>query len=155
LFDFGIAKELKIVDFVNEPDMYKATGMTGTRAFMAPEVAMFRPYGFSADVYSFAMLSGKLWHWRWHIPTRAQVGIITSLFSWTSVVNDMIAQSWAADSTRKPTFDTLCHILYENTYPNQKIVVKRVPETKYRLNVQQQRTHAYKLTYTHAHTDTR
>ena len=60
LFDFGLAKELKVVDLLesrpNEDDRYNATGLTGSRIFMAPEVATCQPYGLKADVYSFAML---------------------------------------------------------------------------------------------------
>jgi serine/threonine protein kinase len=56
LFDFGLVKELKPRDLVEKPDGYKATGVTGSRRYMAPEVALCRPYGFSADVYSFGIL---------------------------------------------------------------------------------------------------
>jgi serine/threonine protein kinase len=125
LFDFGIAKELKIVDLVQEPDMYRATGMTGTRAFMAPEVAMFRPYGFSADVYSFGMLmwevmalemaysdvSSSRWHYQTVVLGNARPRNLQ--YNLPPVINDMIVKSWSADPKRRPTFDTLCHILYD------------------------------------------
>jgi serine/threonine protein kinase len=38
LFDFGLAKELKKKDLVEPPDGFEATGLTGSRRYMAPEV---------------------------------------------------------------------------------------------------------------------
>jgi len=57
LFDFGLAKELKTRDLVDGcTDSYNATGMTGSRRYMAPEVVESKPYGLRADVYSFGIL---------------------------------------------------------------------------------------------------
>lgn len=56
LFDFGCAKELKVKNLIEQPDGYRATPMTGTIGYMAPEVMLGLPYGLSVDVYSFAML---------------------------------------------------------------------------------------------------
>ena len=57
LFDFGLAKEL---DPLQETEigsgLYKMSGGTGSRRFMAPEVALSEPYALSADVYSFSIL---------------------------------------------------------------------------------------------------
>ena len=37
LFDFGLAKELKAKDMVeDEPDSFHATGLVGSRRYMAP-----------------------------------------------------------------------------------------------------------------------
>lgn len=41
LFDFGLAKELKERDLQVPPDGYEATGLTGSRRYMAPEVCYF------------------------------------------------------------------------------------------------------------------
>lgn len=75
LFDFGLAKELKpryltrnarhntsmhqlnFEDDANDAiDTYKLTGCTGSRRYMAPEVAFGHPYNHRADVYSFGVL---------------------------------------------------------------------------------------------------
>lgn len=58
MFDFGLAKELKKEDMVND-DAYKATGLTGSRRWMAPEVCLCKPYGLSSDVFSYCLL---FWH---------------------------------------------------------------------------------------------
>lgn len=55
LFDFGLAKELNPRERVAD-DTYKMSGNTGTRRYMAPEVVLNKPYGLSADVYSFGVL---------------------------------------------------------------------------------------------------
>eukprot|EP00934_Nitzschia_sp_Nitz4_P005145 Nitzschia sp. Nitz4//scaffold45_size130396//74453//75795//NITZ4_003456-RA/size130396-snap-gene-0.127-mRNA-1//1//CDS//3329552419//5135//frame0 len=59
LFDFGLAKELDPLQ--RNPDgMYEMSGGTGSRRFMAPEVALGEPYNLSADIYSFAILFWEL-----------------------------------------------------------------------------------------------
>jgi serine/threonine protein kinase len=60
IFDFGLCKELKSKLLMAHPDhgsddmedTYKLTGRSGTRRYMAPEVALSRPYNDKADVYS-------------------------------------------------------------------------------------------------------
>ena len=47
LFDFGLARE-------TNPSQ-RLTSMTGSREYMAPEVAQSQPYGLSADVFSFGV----------------------------------------------------------------------------------------------------
>ena len=54
LFDLGLVKELQPLDEDNDGN-YKLS-MAGTPRYMAPECGMYRPYNFSADVYSFCML---------------------------------------------------------------------------------------------------
>lgn len=58
LFDFGLAKELDPLQKVG--DMYEMSGGTGSRRFMAPEVALGEAYNLSADIYSFAILFWEL-----------------------------------------------------------------------------------------------
>ena len=59
LFDFGLAKELK--PHRRLPDgTYQLTGNTGSRRYMAPEVAGVRPYNLSVDAYSFGILLWEL-----------------------------------------------------------------------------------------------
>ncbi len=71
LFDFGLAKELQPRDRIG-PGEYNASGRTGTRRYMSPEVALCLPYGKPADVYSFAILF-------WEVLALEQVS--TSIFT--------------------------------------------------------------------------
>eukprot|EP00540_Astrosyne_radiata_P014168 CAMPEP_0116832480 /NCGR_PEP_ID=MMETSP0418-20121206/5915_1 /TAXON_ID=1158023 /ORGANISM="Astrosyne radiata, Strain 13vi08-1A" /LENGTH=404 /DNA_ID=CAMNT_0004461845 /DNA_START=15 /DNA_END=1229 /DNA_ORIENTATION=+ len=54
LFDFGLAKELDPRQKFK--GKYEMSGATGSRRYMAPEVALSHPYHLSADVYSFGIL---------------------------------------------------------------------------------------------------
>mmetsp|Transcript_22592 Transcript_22592/g.40773 ORF Transcript_22592/g.40773 Transcript_22592/m.40773 type:complete len:423 (-) Transcript_22592:190-1458(-) len=57
IFDFGLSKQLpRIAKDMNHSGLYKLTGLTGSRMYMAPEVALCKFYGLSADVYSFGIL---------------------------------------------------------------------------------------------------
>lgn len=64
LFDFGLAKELKPKLLKASPnhrpgdvlDTYKLTGRSGSRRYMAPEVAFSAPYNEKVDVFSFGIV---------------------------------------------------------------------------------------------------
>ena len=55
LFDFGLAKELKKEERVEE-DKYHNSEQTGTKRYMAPEVYMSNLYGLPADIYGFSVI---------------------------------------------------------------------------------------------------
>jgi len=55
--DFGLAKELKEKHL---DGTYKLTGNTGSRRYMAPEVAKEQHYGLPVDVFSFGILLHEL-----------------------------------------------------------------------------------------------
>jgi len=54
LFDFGLAVCVK--KNRTHDTTYRMTGNTGSLAYMAPEVALRKPYNEKVDVYSFAIL---------------------------------------------------------------------------------------------------
>lgn len=59
LFDFGLCKELRSKDLVNESgdeELYNLTGFVGCLPYMAPEVYLGEPYNTRADVYSYGLL---------------------------------------------------------------------------------------------------
>lgn len=55
VFDLGLAKEVHPHE-AHKDGTYHLTGMTGSLRYMAPEVAVKKPYNSSADVYSFGIL---------------------------------------------------------------------------------------------------
>ncbi|CAB9529891.1 activated protein kinase catalytic subunit alpha-1 [Seminavis robusta] len=59
IFDFGLAKELKPNES-HADGRYQLTGNTGSRRYMAPEVAKELPYNQTVDVYSFGILLHEL-----------------------------------------------------------------------------------------------
>ena len=54
IFDFSVAICVDKQDAENE--CYELNGFTGTPAYMAPEVAQWKPYNEKADIYSFAVI---------------------------------------------------------------------------------------------------
>ena len=56
LFDFGLTKELRPRDRIRT-DEYRASGQTGSRRYMAPEVVLCKNYGLKADI-SLKILTG-------------------------------------------------------------------------------------------------
>lgn len=56
IFDLGVSRHLPS----NEKEgTYKMSGQTGSQRYMAPEVMMSKPYGLSADTYSWAVLTAE------------------------------------------------------------------------------------------------
>ena len=55
IFDFGLAKELDPKQRA-EDGTFKLTGDTGSLRYMAPEVAQYKPYNETADVFSLSIL---------------------------------------------------------------------------------------------------
>ena len=58
LFDFGACTCIRKRTNSSEP--YEMTGNTGTPLYMAPEVALRRPYSEKVDIYSFGMILWQL-----------------------------------------------------------------------------------------------
>jgi serine/threonine protein kinase len=120
IFDFGLAKELKVKDLVKKPDGYESTGLTGSRRYMSPEVVRCLPYGFSADVYSFGILSWQVialqtpfadfdadMHFdrvitKGRRPNRSALHILPKL------LQKMVEDCWSEDPSARPTFRQIC-----------------------------------------------
>jgi serine/threonine protein kinase len=122
IFDFGLAKELKVVDLVEEPDRYEATGLTGSRIFMAPEVATCQPYGFASDVFSFSMLMWEVIaldevYQHMSVNEHFEKVILGGLRPKSlrrelpQSLNVMMELSWATDPRERPTFGAILRTL--------------------------------------------
>jgi serine/threonine protein kinase len=121
LFDFGLAKRIKIA---NEDDgLYKLTGETGSTRYMSPEVALNQPYGWTADVYSLAILTYEVLSLK--IPF---AGIAPSTFyrvvfvdgerppldpSWPTRLQRLLESMWDADPKARPTSEQVVTTLEE------------------------------------------
>ena len=117
IFDFGLAKELKPCDREGQ-DQYHSSGLAGTRRYMAPEVAEVSPYGFSADVYSFAILLWEMLtlntafdkysrerHYKEIIVEGKRPNLSRS---WPFVIKNLLQRCWAAKPSDRPTFQSVC-----------------------------------------------
>lgn len=121
IFDFGVAKELKAQDLIDPPFGYNATGLTGTRRYMAPEVLLSAPYGPPADVFSFTILAWQMLSLKRPFPSLdneehtkhvAIQGKRPSLLScFSNLLRDILTQGWAQDPMLRPSFQDICSTL--------------------------------------------
>jgi serine/threonine protein kinase len=136
LFDFGLAKEEKPCDAV-EDGKYKMTGHTGSRRYMAPEVAMDRPYNRSVDVYSFGILLWEMcslekpfagYNSKKHMRDVVIAGERPKMDHshttyWPADLQWLITSSWSSKSEMRPTFtairENLQNIMGELDMPYQ------------------------------------
>jgi serine/threonine protein kinase len=112
LFDFGLAKEL---DPKQKTDngMYKMSGGTGSRRFMAPEVALSEPYNLSADIYSFSILTWELLSldkaFGWLTPEEHRERCVKKderlelRKSWSPALQKLLEGCWSRDPYSRPT----------------------------------------------------
>ena len=121
MFDFGLTRELRKEDMVNE-DEYKITGLTGTRRWMAPENCQSKPYGLSADVYSFCLLF-------WHVislklpfkgynqqehMTRVAIGgekPNPNKMRISQFLRNVVAEGWSTNTSERPKITRLAELM--------------------------------------------
>jgi len=115
LFDFGLAKEL--IDSPsnkNEDGTYNLTGFTGSVVFMAPEVALNKPYNLSADVYSFGILLWFMMAADFPYPNLSMNSIIKLVAkegkrppcnkTWPEDLSSLMNKCWSEDICERPDF---------------------------------------------------
>jgi len=120
IFDFGLAKELKPKHRIRT-DTYHASGRTGTRRYMAPEVTLCKPYGKSADVYSFSILFWETMaletpypydchekHAK-HVVQGQKRPPVSS--SWPTLIRALLKDAWAHNPKTRPNFGTVCELI--------------------------------------------
>lgn len=121
LFDFGLAKELKAKDLAEPPDGFRATGMTGSRRYMAPEVVLCKNYGLKADVYSYSIVfwevfSGQSAYPKLTMEKHFEQTVLKdkrpSRRSCASTLPKsmirMMEEMWSGDAQKRPTFRSIC-----------------------------------------------
>lgn len=121
LFDFGLAKELLPKDLVDPPDGYEASGMTGSRRYMAPEVVLCKEYGLSADVYSYAVLFWQVMALKMpfarlnthqHFTRVVMKGERPKALTFLSpLVEFMMEECWSNGRRDRPGFKRICETL--------------------------------------------
>ncbi|KAL1512262.1 hypothetical protein AB1Y20_005524 [Prymnesium parvum] len=113
LFDFGLAKLIPRPT-AKIPHPVDMTGKTGSARYMAPEIALSRPYNGAADVYSFSMI---LWATAAHkkpfngmdlegLYSRVIYGDERPSCSatWPAAFNSLLADCWSPMAKDRPTF---------------------------------------------------
>ncbi|GAX11625.1 hypothetical protein FisN_1Lh007 [Fistulifera solaris] len=119
LFDFGLAKRLDGIA-QNENGCYLLTGNTGSLRYMAPEVALDRPYNETVDAYSFGVLFWQIcslqtpfagYNQRMHDEKVVQQGQRPNPHkSWPYSWSSLMEACWATDIAKRPSFrDIVVH----------------------------------------------
>mmetsp|Transcript_27879 Transcript_27879/g.76737 ORF Transcript_27879/g.76737 Transcript_27879/m.76737 type:complete len:481 (-) Transcript_27879:372-1814(-) len=131
IFDFGLCRELKEKDLVEHPDGYNCSGMTGSRRYMAPEVAKCTHYGFKADVFSFGILFWQVFALKTPfagmnaskhtakvvLGGKRPPAIQNTLNEGSSnrsqgkMLHKLMQSCWDADPAKRPTMEEACNIL--------------------------------------------
>ena len=142
LFDFGLAKEMRDEERVDDPDevgnggrasarrkgtmftdVYEMSAPCGSYRYMAPEVIEAKPYNFSADTYSFAMLLYEISlmkkpyanmgreevtveQYRPELPIEGRTALPPSLRSYLTL-------GWSANLRYRPTMEGTCDTLFK------------------------------------------
>ncbi len=134
LFDFGCAKELKVKHLIEQPDGYRATPMTGTVGYMAPEVMLNQPYGLSADVFSFAMMMWYIFSLQKpidHNQMCSSTAVDDMLFRHkrpralpilSEALQQLMQQCWVRDRSQRPKFPHVRSILEEERALQQPLI---------------------------------
>mmetsp|Transcript_4290 Transcript_4290/g.11724 ORF Transcript_4290/g.11724 Transcript_4290/m.11724 type:complete len:398 (+) Transcript_4290:133-1326(+) len=112
LFDFGLAKELDPKQKTSN-GLYQMSGGTGSRRFMAPEVALSEPYHLSADIYSYAILLWELLTldkaFGWLSPDEHRERCVKQgerlelRPSWSATLKALLEGCWSRDANSRPT----------------------------------------------------
>lgn len=120
LFDFGLCRELRPCDKV-EDGLYKLTGVTGSRRYMAPEVVLCKPYGLSADVYSFAIalheifslqIPFEMYDIKEHMQRVVRKNVRPKIpKSWPGYLKTLLASAWSPTLSERPNFQRIKSLL--------------------------------------------
>ena len=121
LFDFGLAKELQPKDRIGE-DQYNASGRTGTRRYMSPEVALCKPYGKPADVYSFSILLWEIFSLKKPFAKVKRTDEFKKIVfekgerpklgkNWSLEMKEELESGWSEDPKQRPSMDDYAKLL--------------------------------------------
>mmetsp|Transcript_25427 Transcript_25427/g.54695 ORF Transcript_25427/g.54695 Transcript_25427/m.54695 type:complete len:513 (+) Transcript_25427:43-1581(+) len=120
MFDFGLAKRITNAD-KSDDELYKLTGNTGSLRYMAPEVAMNKPYSLSVDAYSFGVLFWQLcaltvpysgYSCKMHSDLVVGKGYRPSPdASWPENWSLLMSQCWAVDHRSRPSFKHILKVM--------------------------------------------
>lgn len=112
LFDFGCAKRIDEKEH-EQHDMYELTGNTGTPRYMPPEVALCKPYNYTVDVYSLAIVMHQILSLKtpfasvppgeFHRQVLEEGLRPVNDSSWPILLREMMERMWDADPTERPS----------------------------------------------------
>jgi serine/threonine protein kinase len=119
IFDLGLAKEM-IPEEILEDGTYKMTGMTGSLRYMAPEVALGKPYNQSIDVYSYGILLHQILSaetpfkryslnmFKQQVIRQGHRPAIPTDTKWGDKLSALLCSAWSPDFTKRPSTAQIC-----------------------------------------------
>ena len=113
LSDMGLARDTRCASKVTD-QTFKLTGNTGSLRFMAPEVALNEPYGFSSDMYSFGLTLWQMMAMEEPFDALTSRKTFVDLVvkkgarpkiedTWGGPLVDVLKSCWHGDLTKRPT----------------------------------------------------
>ena len=133
--DFGLASVIQSTAPFSD-DVYEMTGGTGSLRYMAPEVAVSRPYNYKSDVYSFGIILWELLSCKKpfvgygidkYYNQVVYKGVRPSLEpTWPKELRDLMTKCWDADIKNRPNAREIAATLEStNTTPTAKVSPRR------------------------------
>lgn len=141
---FDVRDDVKIFDFdlireypeTSHNGTYQLTGQTGSTIYMAPEVALGKPYNETIDVYSFSILLWQILHMEMPFQNftqhmfdnyvvkngarpkcDAKVGVSTEL-------SNLMSRGWHADWRQRPSMEDVAQGLRDEIHRHAGKVVE-------------------------------
>jgi len=134
VFDFGVAKLLRRGDATDAERGIAMTGVVGSLRYMAPEVALSKPYNHKSECYSYAIVV-----WEMTALRRPFEGVTPETFEqrvcaagerpalnekkWPPALCSLLARCWAHDFGGRPEFreiaDVMMSVVADDSQPGK------------------------------------
>ena len=122
IFDFGLVHELHDSNRNDDGTYRLLTGDTGSPRYMAPEVALGKPYNEKCDVYSFCILMWEILRVEQPFDHYKTVDILQKKVveqgvrpkpdpSWPPELVEVMKRGWNDDQHRRPSMVEFSHVL--------------------------------------------
>jgi serine/threonine protein kinase len=115
VLDFGLSTTVHQTESLSE--VYEMTGMTGSLRYMAPEVALSKPYSEKVDVYSFGIILWQLLTGKAPFARCNRGDIMDSVvkrhyrpplcYDWPQALRSLIEDCWSPIPERRPSFSII------------------------------------------------
>jgi serine/threonine protein kinase len=120
VFDFGLAKSLRD-DRLSYCDYYNLTANVGSIPYMAPEVALGKPYNEKCDVFSFGILLYEIISLKPPFSMSVKQNYCTLVAKggkrpriktkWPSMTKDIMRSSWMSSPFARPSMANICKMI--------------------------------------------